>query len=71
MGRDRQTDRHRQRQRERADRDREDGTTEREQTAYVRDKGFVCWLVGCLTSQQQASVSQGRICTGQFYVLPH
>ena len=24
---------------------------------------FVCWLVGCLTSQQQASVSQGRICT--------
>ena len=23
---------------------------------------FVCWLVGCLTSQQQASVSQGRIC---------
>ena len=22
----------------------------------------VCWLVGCLTSQQQASVSQGRIC---------
>ena len=25
--------------------------------------GFVCWLVGCLTSQQQASVSQGRICS--------
>ena len=24
---------------------------------------FVCWLVGCLTSQQQASVSQGRICS--------
>ena len=24
---------------------------------------FVCLLVGCLTSQQQASVSQGRICT--------
>ena len=23
---------------------------------------FVCWLVACLTSQQQASVSQGRIC---------
>ena len=26
----------------------------------------VCWLVGCLTSQQQASVSQGRICTDNF-----
>ena len=24
---------------------------------------FVCWLVGCLTPQQQASVSQGRICS--------
>ena len=24
---------------------------------------FVCLLVGCLTSQQQASVSQGRICS--------
>ena len=23
---------------------------------------FVCWLVACLTSQQHASVSQGRIC---------
>ena len=23
----------------------------------------VCWLVGCLTSHQQASVSQGRICS--------
>ena len=28
--------------------------------------GFVCLLVGCLTSQQQASVSQGRICSGNF-----
>ena len=27
---------------------------------------FVCWLVGCLTSQQQASVSQGRICSDNF-----
>ena len=27
---------------------------------------FVCWSVGCLTSQQQASVSQGRICSGNF-----
>ena len=24
---------------------------------------FVCWLVACLTSQQHASVSQGRICS--------
>ena len=28
--------------------------------------GFVCLLVGCLTSQQQASVSQGRICEDNF-----
>ena len=27
---------------------------------------FVCWLVGCLTSQLQASVSQGRICEDNF-----
>ena len=27
---------------------------------------IVCWLVGCLTSQQHASVSQGRICTDNF-----
>ena len=27
---------------------------------------LVCWLVGCLTSQQQASVSQGRICSDNF-----
>ena len=27
---------------------------------------FVCWLVGCLKSQQQASVSQGRICSDNF-----
>ena len=26
---------------------------------------FVCWL-GCLTSQQQASVSQGQICSDNF-----
>ena len=25
-----------------------------------------CWLVGCLTSQQHVSVSQGRICTDNF-----
>ena len=27
---------------------------------------FVCLLVGCLTSQQQASVSQGRICSDNY-----
>ena len=26
----------------------------------------VCWLLACLTSQQHASVSQGRICTDKF-----
>ena len=29
-------------------------------------QGFVCLLVGCLTSQQQASISQGRICSDNF-----
>ena len=29
-------------------------------------KERVCLLVGCLTSQQHASVSQGRICTDNF-----
>ena len=28
--------------------------------------GFVCWLVGCLISQQHASVSQGWICSENF-----
>ena len=28
--------------------------------------GGVCLLVGCLTSQQQARVSQGRTCTDNF-----
>ena len=27
---------------------------------------IVCWLVGCLTSQQHASVTQGRICSDNF-----
>ena len=27
---------------------------------------FVCWLVGCLMSQQLTSVSQGRICSHNF-----
>ena len=28
--------------------------------------GEVCWLVGCLTSQQHARVSQGQICSDEF-----
>ena len=32
----------------------------------VGGERFVCLLVGCLTSQQQASVSQGRICSDNF-----
>ena len=32
----------------------------------VWDLHAVCLLVGCLTSQQQASVSQGRICSDNF-----
>ena len=36
-------------------------------TVYVRGKkDGVCWLVGCLTSQQHASVPQGRICSDKF-----
>ena len=30
------------------------------------DRGRDCLFVGCLTSQQQASVSQGRICSDNF-----
>ena len=33
---------------------------------YRVSTGFVCLLVGCLTSQQHASVSQGRICSDNF-----
>ena len=33
-------------------------------TAFVTR--LVCWLVGCLTSQQQTNVSQGRICSDNF-----
>ena len=29
-------------------------------------RAHVCLFVGCLTSQQQASVSQGRICSDKF-----
>ena len=37
--------------------------TEEESAGFVKEVRFVCLLVGCLTSQQQASVSQGRICS--------
>ena len=32
----------------------------------MRMRRIVCLFVGCLTSQQQASVSQGRLCTEKF-----
>ena len=32
----------------------------------VMDAAIVCLFVGCLTSQQHASVSQGRICSDNF-----
>ena len=35
-------------------------------TGEEQDDKDVCLLVGCLTSQQHASVSQGRICTDNF-----
>ena len=34
--------------------------------SLVRRFDIVCLFVGCLTSQQQASVSQGRICSDNF-----
>ena len=34
--------------------------------AVTLQRVAVCLFVGCLTSQQQASVSQGRICTDNF-----
>ena len=36
-------------------------------SAYI---DIFCLLVGCLTSQQYASVSQGRICTDNFTCCP-
>ena len=40
----------------------------RTETAPGTDRmgGCVCLLVGCLTSQQHASVSEGRICSDNF-----
>ena len=33
---------------------------------HKKEQKIVCWLVACLTSQQHASVSQGRICSHNF-----
>ena len=33
---------------------------------HTLTEGWIGWLVGCLTSWQQASVSQGRICLDNF-----
>ena len=42
------------------------GERERREGGREREREFVCLLVACLTSQQQASVSQGRICLDNF-----
>ena len=39
--------------------------TERRRRTRTRRR-LVCWLVACLTSQQHANVSQGRICSDNF-----
>ena len=53
------------REREGGEKDRErQRETERErERERERESWLVGWLVGCLTSQQQASVSQGPICS--------
>ena len=38
----------------------------RERSRLSHCTGLVCWLVACFTSQQHASVSQGRICSDDF-----
>ena len=35
-------------------------------SSWFTSASTVCWLVGCLTSHQHASVSQGRICSDNF-----
>ena len=42
------------------------GHVELENVSYKTPQSGVCLLVGCLTSQQQASVSQGQICSDNF-----
>ena len=39
---------------------------EEERSCGILYQFDVCWLLGCLTSQQHASVSQGRICSDNF-----
>ena len=41
-------------------------TTAVEEVVNERPQLFVCLPVGCLTSQQHASVSEGRICSDNF-----
>ena len=41
-------------------------TIHQQLTVQMSSRAGVCLLVGCLTSQQHASVSQGRICTHNF-----
>ena len=48
------------------DDDDNDDEREREREKKKKKKKNVCLFVGCLTSQQHASVSQGRICTDNF-----
>ena len=43
-----------------------DSTTDAATAVIATCDTAVCWLVGCLTSQQHASVSQGRICSDNF-----
>ena len=38
----------------------------RHRNTHRRDTEAFCLLVGCLTSQQHASISQGRICSDDF-----
>ena len=37
-----------------------------QETEAIKQLKFVCLFVGCLTSQKQASISQGRICSDNF-----
>ena len=48
--------------------EKEDKREEEEEEEEEEDKGkrFVCLLVSCLTSQQHASVPQGRTCSYNF-----
>ena len=42
------------------------GSNKEAEKEVVSKSSLFCWLVGCLTSQQHASVSQGRICADNF-----